>query len=80
MTNPSPLYSTYAQVPYYRKQSFFWLTYVLFSPIALALLISGDIYYQKKGEVRSFGMANRIVAIVIALLWLYSVVQALKGH
>lgn len=80
MTDAGPPYSTYEHVPYYRKQSFFWLTYLLFAPIALALLISGDIYYQKKGEVKSFGTANRIVASLIALLWLYSLVQAFNGH
>ncbi len=79
MTNAGPPYTTYAEVPYYRKQSFFWLTYLLFAPIALALLISGDIYYQKKGEVKSFGTANRIVASLIALFWLYGLFQALTG-
>jgi len=80
MSDASQPYSTYAQVPYYRKQWFFWVMYFVLSPVAIALLLSGDVYYQKKGEVKSFGMANRIVAGIIAALWLYGIFQALTGH
>ncbi len=65
-TNPTP-YATYDQVPTHRKQWFFWLTWFLLAPAAIAILITGDVYYPKKGEVRAFGPANRIVAILIGL-------------
>lgn len=62
-------YTDYAQVPFYREQWFFWLIYFSFIPIALGLLISGDIYYQRNGVVRSFGLANRIVAGIIGFFY-----------
>ena len=37
------------------------------SPVAIGILLFGDIYYQKKGEVKSFGLLNRIVAGIIAI-------------
>ena len=80
MTNAGPPYATYADVPYYRKQGFFWLLYFLLAPFALAILISGDVYYQKKGEVKAFGLANRIVAGLIGIFWAVALVQALTGH
>ena len=36
-------------------------------PIAIGILLFGDVYYQKKGVIKSFGLANRIVAGIIAL-------------
>ena len=60
-------YTDYSQVPYYRKQWFFWIMYFTISPVALGLLISGDIYYPKRGQVKSFGSANRIVALIFGL-------------
>jgi hypothetical protein len=62
-------YAAYADVPYYRKQRFFWLMWLIFSPIAIGLLLTGDVYYQKKGQVREFGILNRIVAGIIAIIW-----------
>ena len=37
------------------------------SPVAIGILLFGDIYYQKKGDVKSFGLLNRIVAGIIAI-------------
>ena len=44
-------YNDYGEVPYYRKQWFFWLMCLLFSPIAIGLLLTGDVYYKRRGEV-----------------------------
>jgi hypothetical protein len=75
--SPEPVpYATYDQVPAFRRQGFFWLTWFLFAPIAIGILLTGDVYYRKKGEVRRFGIANRIVAGVIGLLWLVGIIQA----
>ena len=72
-------YATYDEVPYYRKQGFFWLWWFLFAPIAIGILLTGDVYYRKRGQVRSFGLANRIVAGVIAVLWFLVAVQEVTG-
>ncbi|MBN1180888.1 MAG: hypothetical protein JXB49_01285 [Bacteroidales bacterium] len=70
------LYINYNQVPFYRKQSFFWLMYFLFCPIALGILLSGDVYYKKKGEVKSFGTANKIIAVIIAIFIMLPIINA----
>lgn len=41
--------------------------YFIISPIAIAILLFGDVYYQKGIEIKSFGLLNRIVAGVIAV-------------
>ena len=63
----------YAQVPFYQKHEFFWLMYFLATPIALAILLFGDVYYQKNGKVKSFGLANKIIAGVIAIGVLFKI-------
>ncbi len=73
MSNAGQPYSTYAQVPYYRKQWFFWVMWFVLPPVAIALLLFGDVYYQRNGGVKSFGMANRIFAGIIAVFWLYTI-------
>ena len=64
-------YTDFNQVPFYKKQCFFWLSFIFFVPISLVLLTIGDIYYLKKGNILSFGVANRIVAGAIGIFWLF---------
>jgi len=71
-----PPYSSYDQVVFYRKQWFFWLMYFTISPIAIGILLFGDVYYPSKGHVKSFGLANRIVAGIIAIVILWRVFSA----
>lgn len=70
-------FARYEDVPYYRRQWFFWLFFFTFAPVAIAILISGDVYYVKRGEVRGFGILNRIVAGVIGAIWALQFIAAL---
>lgn len=79
LASASVPYATYDQVPVFRKQWFFWLAWFAFAPLAIGILVSGDVYYQKKGEVRRLGIANRIVAGLIALLWTYVIVEQMMA-
>jgi hypothetical protein len=63
-------YTNYNEVPYYYKQWFFWLMFILFTPIAIGLLLFGDVYYEKRGQLKSFGIVNRIVAGIIGLVYI----------
>jgi len=76
MSDANKLYSSYEQVPVYRKQWFFWLMYFTIIPVAMVILLFGDVYYQKKGEVKSFGIVNRIVAGIIAVFILLKIIEA----
>jgi len=79
MSSTDQPYSSYDLVPFYRKQWFFWLMYFTLSPIAIGILLFGDVYYQKQGVVKSFGVANRVVAGVIAIAFLYNLFRAFSG-
>lgn len=77
--NGNTRYRNYTDVPLYRRQWFFWLTYFLIAPVGLAILIFGDIYYVKKGRVVAFGIANRIVAGILALVFIFNSLPRLLG-
>jgi hypothetical protein len=70
-------YSGYQEVPWYRRQWFFWLMYILVTPVGLGLLISGEVYYRKNDQVHAFGMANRIVAGILGVIWFFSLLSGL---
>lgn len=72
----SSIYKNYGQVPFYRRQWFFWIVFVFAWPIAVMILISGDVFYPKKGEIKAFGPINRIVAGVLLVIWTLSIIRA----
>ena len=74
MTSANIPYASYDQVPTLRKQWVFWISWYIFFPIAVLILITGDVYYRKGGKVRAFGMANRIVAGLLALFCIYEII------
>jgi hypothetical protein len=63
-------YRYYEDVPFYRQQWFFWLCFFCCGPVAFLILASGDVYYKKEGRVVPFGMANRVIAVVVCLSWI----------
>ena len=60
-------YSNYAEVPFYQKQWFFWITYFTLNPIAVSILLFSDIYYERSKKIEKFGILNKIVVVIIVL-------------
>lgn len=79
MSKEKPHFNSYEEVPYFRKQWFFWVMWFVFSPIAIGLLLTGEVYYSKKEELKTFGIANKIVAGIFGLLWIARVIGWLSG-
>lgn len=65
-------YSSYTEVPVFRRQWFFWLS-LLFCPITLLIVLTGDVYYQRNNEIKVFGITNRIVIGAICIYALSNV-------
>ena len=76
----SQKYKNYDEVPFYRKQLYFWLFYLIFNPIALAILISEDVYYRKNNQIHAFGPLNRLVAGLIAVNILHRLFLYLRSQ
>ena len=61
-------YSSYSQVPWYRKSWFIIVGFLLFAPVTLYSLFSGDIYYEKKGEMVTYSKPVKIITIVLCCM------------
>ena len=70
------------QVPFYQKQWFFWTMYILLPPVCIAILLFGDVYYQRKGEVKAYRLGTKIlvgILTVTAILYRYFFKEYLFG-
>lgn len=59
-----PAYTSYAEVPWYRKN---WLAITcafLFFPALLVMLISGPIYYERGGELRTYTTGAKVFLFI----------------
>jgi hypothetical protein len=59
---PCSEFTSYSQVPWYRKR---WVLFVciiaiVFLPVASLLAFSGDVYFTKKGQVVKFSKGYRV--------------------
>jgi hypothetical protein len=60
-------YKNYEEVPTINKQWFFWISYFIFFPIAVYILLFKDVYYEKKGELKKFSVLNKIIMMLITI-------------
>jgi hypothetical protein len=64
-------YTEYSQVPWFRKNWFFILSFLIFSPVAIVLILSGDVYYVKNKQLKTYGKGYKIVFAIAGLFWLW---------
>lgn len=62
----APEYTSYDQVPFYRKRWFFVLTILFFIPAGLAIAFTGEVYLLKDGTVMKYPQSQRMM---IAVAW-----------
>lgn len=51
---------SYSDVPKYRRNWFAILTFFVFPPGLLYLVLSGDVYYERKGELKKYSKGAKI--------------------
>ena len=68
-------FNSYSDVPFYRRQWFFWVMFFTIQPIAIIILMTGNVYFVKNEEVVPFSFANRIVAGLFAVFIIYGLLS-----
>ena len=68
-------YSSYTEVPWYRRNAFALLLGTLFTPPLLYILLTGDIYYQRRGELRTYSK----LAKGFLILWSAAAIIGMAG-
>lgn len=61
-------YTSYDQVPWYRKRGLVILSAVIFMPITLLIAFTGDIYFEKEGHLQTVPKQSKYVLLGIFLI------------
>jgi|GEM_PF-401830 len=72
-------YNNYSQVPFYRKSWVAALLFLLLAPVAILILITGDVYYQKNGKLKTISKLVRWGAVLVACFWLFAIIHQCTG-
>lgn len=60
----SPPYSTYDQVPWYRRNWFAILCFLVFMPALFLVVLTGNVFYKRGGQIRRYSVPARIFLIL----------------
>lgn len=60
----------YSEVLFYRKRWFIVITLLLFSPLTLLIVLTGEIYGQQKGQTIQFKEQQRVVIGLVACVFI----------
>jgi uncharacterized paraquat-inducible protein A len=58
-------YSTYSEIPWYRRNWFAILSGIFFAPALFFIALTGDIYYQRNGSIKTYSKLARFFLVVI---------------
>lgn len=68
----------YAELPWYRKRWFLLISLLLFTPIAVVVALTGDVYAQAKGQSYVFTDRQRNqILYMAAIFFVVGIVSAL---
>ena len=73
------VYSSYAEVPWFRKSWFIVIGFLVFAPATLYSLFTGDVYYEKNGQLITYSKTTKIITIVVCCVISLKVIKMLFG-
>lgn len=74
VSDNSETYTSYNDVPWHRKNWFAIVCALLFTPALLFVLFTGDVYYQRKGQLKTYPKGVKIFLIVWSVVIILSAV------
>lgn len=76
--NPATIiYSSYDQVPWFRKRWCIVLFVLFFSPALFFVFLTGDAYFLEKGEVKTYPKKHKYILMFIASVLTIRLIYAL---
>lgn len=70
-------FTSYNEVPWFRKNWFAIVCALVFTPGLLFVLFTGDIYYEKKGELKTYSRGAKIFLIIWCILVVLQIISSL---
>lgn len=71
------VYTDYSQIPWFRKNWFAILCAFILTPALFLILITGDVYYVRKGQLKKYGKGAKIFLIIWSSLSILAVLKAI---
>ena len=65
-----PSIQNYVQVPWYRKRWFAGLCIFLFVPAYFLIAFTGDIYFEKNGELKTISKNEKFIVLGIFIIFI----------
>ncbi|MCL2636044.1 MAG: hypothetical protein FWD50_05380 [Betaproteobacteria bacterium] len=76
----SEIYTSYDQVPWFRKRVFVVLCCLFFLPAAIAIALTGEIYMLQQGEIRTFTQNQKLILVIAGSFVLFvNIVMMING-
>ena len=72
-------YTTYEMVPWHRKNWFAIVLAFVFAPALLAVLLTGDVYYIRKSELKKYTKPAKITLIIWSVFVTFQLVSAVEN-
>jgi hypothetical protein len=69
----------YSQVPWFRRNGFVILAWLLFWPVAIGILWTGDVHYMKKGQLKTYGKVAKVILTLLAIAYTIQLFGAMGG-
>jgi len=70
-------YTSYSQVPWYRKNWFAILCALILTPALFLILITGSVYYESKGKIKKYSKTAKVILIIWSSLSILAVFKAI---
>jgi hypothetical protein len=67
-TGETAAYASYGQVPWYRKRWFAIVSVLVFSPIFLIIAFTGNVYFEKNGQLQTIPKNSKFIVLGIFIL------------
>lgn len=56
-------YSSYDQIPWFRKRWFAIISILVFIPAFLVIAFTGDVYFERKGEIKTIPSYSKFLVL-----------------
>ena len=65
VAKPVDTYTTYEQVPWFRRRWFAFVSIILFMPLFLIIAFTGNVYFTKNGELQTIPPRSKFIVLGI---------------
>ncbi|MCL2658140.1 MAG: hypothetical protein FWD62_12155 [Betaproteobacteria bacterium] len=78
-SSESQVYTSYNQVPWFRKRVFVVLFFLFITPAAIIIALAGNVYMLQKGEIKEFSQNQKLFVAIAGTVLLVMNIGMMLG-